>query len=408
MINITETEIKNFLDQYDYDIRKSHDARWIDQKCTMDVVSLIADCILHFIENDINKEFTVNDIWHNKYTVENVQEIFAKPNPDEKASNEYDKYFGQPMKLLGYSRILNCNVRNGRNYYKINNLALLEYISIKERNAFKFLCLYIEKVLTDSGIYNLFDTFYKYPNDDNYLKAKDGFSEFTIRYTPINGKVECNRIFIKILNPLSCKYKTLGTQKGRLSKDIITYDMIAYNQRNWRDLYSQKPKDMTRVEYEKTLPIQCVDRMTTYKINKAKYTIRKYNDKYRNGKTELEQQNHTKDLASQIHHIFPVSYYPEISDYCENLIALTPTQHYIYAHPNNNTKYVDKIYQYYCLIAKIGNIKENILDKNTPTIYSFEDLCYVLNIGLETDEFNDIEYLNFNKMLIKIDQFYKI
>ena len=268
-----------------------------------------------------------------------------------------------------------------------------------------FLCCYIEKVLRDSGIYLLFENFFENPNDNTYLAVKEGFSSFTIRNTPINGKVECNRIFIKVLNPLSCKYRTLGTVRGRLSKDIITLDMIAYNQRNWRDLYSEKPKEMTRVEYEKSLPAHDEDRMTSYRINKAKQFVREYNDKYRNGRTELEEKNHMQDLASQMHHIFPVSYYPEIADYYENLIALTPTQHYIYAHPNNNTQYVDRMYQYFCLIAKTSNIKENLTNENLPTIYSFEDLCYVLNIGLETDRFDDVKYMNFNEVIRLIDLF---
>ena len=29
--------IQEFLDEHDYDIRKTHNGRWIDQKCTMDV-----------------------------------------------------------------------------------------------------------------------------------------------------------------------------------------------------------------------------------------------------------------------------------------------------------------------------------------------------------------------------------
>ena len=406
MRGFTDAQINEFLDKYDYDIRKSHDARWIDQKCTMDVVSLIADCIINFVSLDTNKEFTVGDIWHSPYTIDNVQQIFAKPNPDEKADNEYDKYFGQPMKLLGYSRILNCDVRGGRNYYTINNYDLLEFISLRERNAFNFLCCYIEKVLKDSGIYSLFETFYNNPNNNTYLDVKEGFSSFTINNTPINGKVECNRIFIKVLNPLACKFRTLGTVRGRLSKDNITFDMIAYNQRNWRDLYSEKPKDMTRVEYEKTLPAQDEDKMTTYKINKAKQFVRTYNDRYRNGRTELEEKNHMQDLASQMHHIFPVSYYPEIADYYENLIALTPTQHFTYAHPNNNTNYVDRMYQYFCLIAKTGNIKENLTNKELPTIYSFEDLCYVLNVGLETEDFDKINDMDFEEVIRLIDMFY--
>lgn len=39
------TTIQKFLDEHDYDIRKTHNGRWIDQKCTMDVVCLVC-CIV--------------------------------------------------------------------------------------------------------------------------------------------------------------------------------------------------------------------------------------------------------------------------------------------------------------------------------------------------------------------------
>ncbi|WMJ85381.1 restriction endonuclease [Anaerocolumna sp. MB42-C2] len=401
---MSEELIRNFLNQYDYDIRKSHDARWIDQKCTMDVISLIADCILEHTKSDLDKEFAVGDIWHSPYTIENVQEIFRKPNPEHAAQNEYDKWFGQPIKLLGYSKILNCDTRSGRNYYTVGNREVLEYISIRERNAFLFLYLYIEKVLRDSGIYYLFDVFFHTPNKNTFLSMKKGFSDFTIKYTPINGEVECNRIFIKVLNPLACKYRKFGTVKGSISKDIITQDMLMYNQKNWRDLYSEKPKEKTREEYEATLKPD--NKMADYKIQKAKKIVRQYNDTYRDGKSEVYEERHMVDLASQIHHIFPVSEHPEIADYLENLIALTPTQHFVYAHPENNTKYINKEYQYQCLIAKAGTIKENLTDEKVNPIYNFEDFMKILNTGLNTDKFNDIELLDFNAVLQTIDYFY--
>lgn len=85
--------IQAFLDAHDYDIRKTHNGRWIDQKCTMDVVCLVSDCIIEFTDRKPGSRFTVNDIWYSDYTVENVQQIFSKPDPSAKASNEYDKYF---------------------------------------------------------------------------------------------------------------------------------------------------------------------------------------------------------------------------------------------------------------------------------------------------------------------------
>lgn len=403
-----EDEINYFLNQFDYDVRKTKDARWIDQKCAMDVVTLIADCILEFVKDDIKKEFSVKDIWRSDYAVKNIQEIFAKPDPSKKAKHEYDKYFSQPIKLFGYSHILNCKFVKGKYIYSVNNLELLEFISIRERNAHMFLCLYIEKVLKDSGIYEMFNKFFKEPSKDTYSNVKEGFSNFTIENTSINGETECNRIFIKVLNPLAYKYKSFGTEWGRISKDIITFDKIAYNQRNWRDLYSNKPKNVTREEYEKTLLERPENKMLLYKINKAKRIVRDYNDKYFGGKPELKKDILETDIATQMHHIFPVGYYPEISDYLENIIALTPTQHFNYAHPMGNTSCIDKKYQYYCLIAKIDMIFKNLTSEELPEIYSFKDLKIVLNTGLETERFNEVEELDFSSVIRMVEEHYDV
>ena len=399
--------IQKFLDAHDYDIRKTHNGRWIDQKCTMDVVCLVSDCILEYISGKSNKTFTVNDIWYSDYTVENVQQIFSKPNPTNKASNEYDKYFGQPIKLLDAAGIIHGE-KKGRGYtYSIVNQDLLEYISFRERNCFNFLCFYIEKVLKDSGIYAIFDSFFQLQDKNSFKKLKDTYTKFIIDNTAINGATECGRIFTKVLNPLACKYKKRGTEKGYISKDIITQDMIMYNQRNWRDVLSKKPKNITRVDYETTLPKLDEDYMTTYRINRAKRNLRKFNDLYRNGRTEVYDERHIKDPATQIHHIFSISDYPTIADYLENLIALTPTQHFTYAHPNNNTQYVDKKYQYMCLLSKTGTIRDNLLRiNNEPIIYDFYLYQKVLNTGLETEEFFEVDEMDFDGILNKIEQYY--
>lgn len=400
--------IQRFLDEHDYDVRKTHNGRWIDQKCTMDVVCLVSDCIVEYTSNRPDKTFTVNDIWYSDYTVENVQQIFSKPDPTEKASNEYDKYFGQPIKLLDAAGIIHGE-KSGRGYtYSIVNQELLEYISFRERNSYNFLCLYIEKVLKDSGIYRMFEYFFRLQDKNSFKELKDAYTSFTIQNTPINGATECGRIFTKVLNPLACKYKKCGTERGHLSKDIITQDMIMYNQRNWRDILSEKPKDMTRVDYEITLPKPNDDYMTTYRINRAKRNLRRFNDLYRDGKTELFDERHIMDPATQIHHIFPSNEFPMIADYLENLIALTPTQHYSYAHPNNNTQYVDKDYQYLCLIAKTGAIRDNLIgNTDKPVIYDFYLYQNVLNTGLNTEEFFEVQEMDFNGLLNRLEKYYE-
>ena len=401
------TIIQQFLNEHDYDIRKTHNGRWIDQKCTMDVLCLVSDCIVEYIRNKPDKTFTVNDIWYNEYTIENVQQIFSKPDPTQKASNEYDKYFGQQIKLLDAANIIHGEKSGNRYTYSIVNQELLEYISFRERNSFNFLCLYIEKVLKDSDMYRMFEYFFRLQNKSSFKELKDAYTNFTINNTPINGATECGRIFTKVLNPLACKYKKCGTERGHLSKDIITQDMIMYNQKNWRDILSEKPKDVTRADYEITSPKLDDDYLTAYRINRAKKNLRRFNDLYRESKTELFDERHSMDIATQIHHIFPVNEFPIIADYLENLIALTPTQHLLYAHPNNNTQYIDRMYQYLCLVAKTGTIRDNLLGKKEePIIYDFYLYQIVLNTGLGTEEFFDIQEMDFDGLLNRIEKFY--
>ena len=91
----------------------------------------------------------------------------------------------------------------------------------------------------------------------------------------------------------------------------------------------------------------------------------------------------------------------------ENLIALTPTQHYTYAHPNNNTQYIDRVYQYVCLVSKTGTIRDNLLQKNKePIIYDFYLYQTVLNIGLGTEEFYEVQEMDFGDVLNRLEQYY--
>lgn len=396
--------IENFLNQYDYDVRKTGDARWIDQKCTHDVLCIIADCIDEFIQNDLNKESSVTDIWKSKYTKDNVIDIFSKPDTDDKkAENEYDKFFGQPIKLLAYSQILTVIKKGNRNFYKVNNLDLLQYIAMREQNSLNFLYLYITKVLKDSDLYDIFDEFFNNQDNHSFHKIKRCFSNFTIQYTKINGIVECGRIFTKVLNPLAFKLKKKGTIRGNLSpKNIILAD-LQYNRLNWRDELSGKDKSQTRKEYEPTLSNQ-LEKLATYTINKAKKSVKKYNEKYNLGLSEVQQETETVQ-ASQAHHIFPQNEFPTIADYVENLIAITPNQHFSMAHPDNQTKYIDRDFQYVCLLAKTFTIRESILIRKDD-FYHFNDYQFVLNTGLNTKEFDLISDLDFKSLLDKIDEFY--
>lgn len=400
----------DFLNKYDYDVRKTKDARWIDQKCTCDVLWIIADCILEYIDNNPNCEFTVSDIWHSNYARENVIQFFSKPDPKSEATNEYDKYFGQPIKLFSYSKLLNTRKKGNTNYYSINNREILEKIALRPTNALEFLCKYIIKVLEDSELLDIFNNFFEVQTKEVYKNVRDKFIEFTINNTNINGETECGRIFTKVINPLAFKFKKLGTVKGKISKHIITLNDIQYNRLNWRDNLSGKEKNITRADHESKLEANSLKEVaiTNYMIMKAKKAVRKFNNLFYEGKSEVKQINETVN-TTQAHHIFSQSDYPNIADYIENLIMLTPNQHFSMAHPDNNTQYIDRDFQYICLISKFSKIYENLIlnqDKSENQFYNFEDYKFVLNTGLNTEEFSKISLQNFANILDVIDKFY--
>ncbi len=404
---LTQQAIIDFCNQHNYDIRKSGNGRWIDQKCASDVVTVIADCIYNYELENLGSTFTTPDIWHYDYAVENVEAIFKKPGVEsEAAKNEYDKFFQQPMEMLANAQVLTKIKQGNRNFYKVNNIEVLEYIALRERNALFFLKTYIEKVLTDSGIYTVFEEFFETQTKEAYNNVKQTFSSFTIRNTNINGVVECNRIFIKILNPLAYFKNSRGTEKGRISEQNITYDMLMYNRNNFRDIYADKPKGITRKEYSVAHPVEVNEAYYHYQSAKAKRFLRIFNDQRRNGQTEHLETAHMQDKAIHMHHIFPEAIYPEICYYLENIIALTPTQHLNYAHPDGRTQEIDEQYQHLLLLSKAYRIYENLTDVASEKIYEFSNFLFVLNVGFDNDDVLEIADMDFCAVVNAINLHY--
>lgn len=406
---LTESNILEFCDSHNYDLRISGNGRWIDQKCAADVVTVVADCILNYGLEHADDFFTTKDVWHYRYTVENVESIFRKPGVERiEAKNEYDKFFQQPMEMLAYAGVLNKEKRGNKNFYQIANYDVLEYIALRERNALVFLKTYIEKVLKDCNIYYLFETFFGWQNKTSYNDLKDGFTNFVIANTKINGAVECHRIFIKVLNPLAYFARSCGTEKGRLSEHPITYDMLMYNRNNFRDVYANKPKGVTRKEYAAEHPVEVNEAYYHYQSARAKRFLKLFNDQNRGGITEHLDGIHEHDQATQMHHIFPEADYPEICYFLENLIALTPTQHMNYAHPGHRTTEIDEQYQQLLLLSKADRIQENLSTVGIERIYDFSNLLFVLNVGFDNDDVLEITDMDFGAVVNAINVHYAL
>ena len=372
-------KISDFLNQHDLDVRKSGDARFIDQKCTPDVVCFIADCLINL---NPQGEFTVQDVWSMRYFVKNASAIFGKPSPKEKtAHSEYDKFIQQPLRMLAYARILDIDKRGNINYYSVNCWDLLEYVATKERNAYNFLYLYIVKVLSDSNFLRVFEEYKRkaeigIADQKDFLSVKERYDNFIIGNTLINTPVEVHRIFTKVFNVYCCEHNIQGTIKGHQSKYPITFSDLMYNRANWRDV--DKAKALTRTQAATPEETQRQEEYDAYQVTKAMNLLRKIQiesevkDQYANGE------------ATQVHHIFPKSEFPQIAHYLENLIKLTATQHYTKAHPNNKTQIANRDYQLVCLISKSNTI-ENSLRQVGEKYYRKESFIVVINTGLNAD-----------------------
>ncbi|EGQ7867569.1 restriction endonuclease [Vibrio parahaemolyticus] len=399
---MTPNLLKRFIDSNNYDIRRTNNARWIDQKCAFDSICFVADCIIEYYRNQNMDTFFSPNIWKSEYAIKNVQLWFGKPDPlDISTMDEYNKFFRQPMKLLAAAGILSEKNIGKAIEFKISNLPVLEYIALRERNSNEFLCIYIEKTLKDSGLWDAFESFFDEQTELSLQQLKKKFSEFCIKHTPINTAIEANRIFIKVLNPLACKEHKKGTIKGKLSNSIITFDKISYNQPNWRDVITGKDKNVSRGNFN---PQVKEEQLYSYKISRAAKNLKRFNDKFNNGKSEIVDRFSIGERATHMHHIFPKNAFPTIADYIENLIALTSGQHLQKAHPNGNTSEIDLDYQYLCLLGKTENIRKNLFEEaGDPIIYNFSDFMYVLDTGLNTDYFSHLSENDFNSVVSGIE-----
>lgn len=390
MIANIEEEIKKHFSKLNLDLRKSKFSRFTDQKVTPDVLSFISECILNL--PDDKKEFVVKDIWDLGYFINNAMAVFNKPNPTNKtAKHEYDKFIQQPLRMLYYAGVLDSKKDGLKNRYKIINKDLLEYISIKERNAYIFTYYYLVKVLTDSGIIIYFEKFKNSNDTDHFNLLKDKFIKFMKGNSEIRKNVEIRRIFPKILNIYAVYNGIKGTEKGRISKNKYTFSELMYNHVNFRDVI--KDKNLTRQESNKSkVPSKDYSR---YLIERAKNIIKR---KYQESEVK---DSFAKGDAIHVHHIFPEAEFPQIAYFLENLIKITADQHLYHAHIKGNTQIINRDYQLTCLIAKSESIEISL--KNGESLYTIPNFIFVINTGLNS---NIPQNLNLSQIRIEINKIY--
>lgn len=395
--------IIDYLKRFDLDVRKSHDARFMDQKVTPDVLCLIADCVVNFIAGDYSKTFTVNDIWNSQFFNYSVTNFFDKPNANNPAArHEYDKFIQQPLKALSYAHVLECQKQKNRNIFKVQNTEILEYIAVKDRNAYNFLYLYIVKVMDDSGMLQYFEQYkQKYEsktlNNTDFMLVKEKFQTFVIGNTPIRGETEVKRIFPKIFNIYAAENSIPGSIIGRMSEYNFYFTDLMYNRINWRD--KDKDKNLSRQEADVKFKRYSAEH-DCYRPSYSQYLITKNTSIIRRLYKFSEVKDGDGALATQVHHIFPQKEFPQIAHYLENMIALTPAQHYGKAHPLNNTHAINRNYQNTCLVAKADSIQSSI--KKGEEYYTKSAFVKVTNIGLDAELSETLTFTEIKRAITNI------
>ena len=375
-----------FFEKQKLDIRFHNDGRWIDQKCTPDVVLFIADCILEYTEHSLQVEFTKDDIWNSSYFNENVKAFFSKPDAKEiTAIHEYDKFTAQPIKMLARSGVLSEFKRGNKNFYTIHSLEMLVFISSSEKNSLFFIYAYIMITFSQSGFINNILSFIQNNTPEEYKNIKSNFARLLHKNTRINGDTEANRIFIKVINPIAFMHDICGTIRGRISKFNILFGDLMYNRINFRDL--DKAKNVTRKQHKHNLINDYYERDGDFGIPKvySTYLVKQLVKSYHKYISEIPDE-WSNAKATHAHHIFMKNGFPKIANHKENIISLTPTQHYNKAHPNNNTHIIDSQYQEICLMHKLLSVEKSITAKDN--FYSLDLYIEVVNIGKPSTQLN--------------------
>ena len=140
-----------------------------------------------------------------------------------------------------------------------------------------------------------------------------------------------------------------------------------------------------------------------------KRLLKDFTRQYRDNISEFTQfipGQDDRNAPTQAHHIFPKNEFPEIMHYLENMIMLTPNQHFGYAHPNNNTQVIDLAAQKVLLIAKTCSVRQNLASETEDHIFEFGNLLRVLSVGWQDSEVLQIADNDYDDVIHTINYHY--
>lgn len=355
------------------------DVRWLDQKVTFDNLYLISRTVdLSIPDTDVWFHWT--DLTRSGSLGQTITREYGKPKLEAlDAKNEYDKFIGQPLNTLAYAGVLETK-KQRRRMYRIADAELLKKISASEDNARAFLIVYIESVLKSFGWWHHIERYLASTQSQQDIKdLKRSFLTLLQEKMGIGTRgtkkpeTETNRIFPKMLNLICFDLGARGVEQGRVMKTIPSKFDLIYNRPNFRDKASGKLKNETRKKHTARIELEAKNRPAPSRLSSIAAKVQKYHGYI----SEADPTNRAK--AVHVHHIFPKAEYPELADQPENLIVLTPGQHYSEAHVDGNTREIDPVNQKVYLFSKLQSVKSSV--EKGDDMYSYAGMARVLEFG---------------------------
>jgi len=366
---LSDNEVQSLLKNQNLKLTKQNsNPRPFDQKVTMDNLNTVSYLIDLITKEDQLQNFTTTYIWKHRLSDEHVQ-MYGKGSVfDKSKKGEWNKFFPQPMNFLTYFGVLSRDESNRPYIYKIKNRELLEFIKSQPNRSLKFLIFATKEFVKQNDLGNILNSFFQYETESEYSKLRDNLENFIKNNTKINNKYEPSRIYNKIINHIAYDIGKRGNFKGGMSDDIIQLEEIQYNQKNWADIISGKPKNVSRSDYKK----QYYANLSEEEGIDVSERIAKRNIVIKHG---FVSEFSGKTNANETHHIFMKSEFPTLRFLHENLIRITAGEHLEYAHPLGNRRKVDPVFQLKLLLSKLKSIETD------HEFYDLRTFIKVLNTG---------------------------
>ena len=391
---LSDNEVQSFLSNQNLRLTKiNSNPRPFDQKVTMDNINTVTHLISQITKEDKISSFTTSDIWRHNISEEYVQMYGKGSVYDKKKNAEWNKFFPQPMTFLTYFGVLSRDESKKPHKYQIKNVDILNYIESQPYRSLKFIIYASQEFIRQNNLNNYLDDFFNKETKSAFNDLRNNFEQFIYNNTNIKktNKHEPSRIYNKIINHVAYNLNKKGNYKGRMSEDVIQLEELQYNQKNWFDIFSGKPKDVSRAEWAKRYYAKLSEEEgfdVSERAAKRKIAARHgYISEYSGD-----------NKANETHHIFMKSEFSKLRFLHENLIRITAGEHLQNAHPMGNRQLVDKQFQIKLLLAKLKSIKKS-LDANDG-FYDLKHFIYVLNTGYdekipESSSVKDVEnFLN--------------